>query len=122
MNGNPHIGESFDRFLHEQGIHGEVTAITIKRAIVLQIAQEMAAQDISKPEMARRMKVSPARLARLLDADNGRRATRHAGQSRLCGGEEFGRAPGLNWLPQFCSAACQALRDRNHGAPRRSPN
>lgn len=72
MNGNPHIGESFESFLRDEGIHRRVTAMAIKRAIVLQIEREMATQNISKSEMACRMKVSPARLARLLDPDNGR--------------------------------------------------
>ncbi|WP_428697269.1 hypothetical protein [Stappia sp.] len=56
MNDNPHIGESFESFLRDEGIHEEVTATAIKRTLVMQIEQEMAANNISKSEMARRMK------------------------------------------------------------------
>lgn len=72
MNKNPHIGESFDSFLRDEGIYDEVTATAIKRTLALQIEQAMAAQHISKSEMARRMKTSPTQLGRLLDPDNDR--------------------------------------------------
>lgn len=72
MNMNPHIGESFDNFLREDGIYDEVMATAIKRTLVLQIKGEMAAQNISKAEMARRMRTSATQLGRLLDPDNGR--------------------------------------------------
>jgi antitoxin HicB len=72
MTKNPHIGESFDNFLRDQGIYEEVTATAIKRTIALQIAHEMAVQKISKSEMARRMKTSITQLGRLLDPDNDR--------------------------------------------------
>lgn len=71
-NKNPHIGESFDSFLRDEGIYDEVTATAIKRTIALQIQHEMAAQKISKSEMARRMKTSPTQLGRLLDPENDR--------------------------------------------------
>lgn len=72
MSKNPHIAESFDSFLRDEGIYDEVTATAIKRALALQIEQAMAAQHISKSEMARRMKTSPTQLGRLLDPDNDR--------------------------------------------------
>jgi hypothetical protein len=72
MNRNPHIGESFESFLRDEGIYDEVTATAIKRTIALQIAHEMATQNISKSEMARRMKTSATQLARLLDPENDR--------------------------------------------------
>jgi antitoxin HicB len=72
MNKNPHIGESFDSFLRDEGIYDEVTATAIKRTIAFQIEHEMVAQNISKSEMARRMKTSASQLARLLDPDNDR--------------------------------------------------
>jgi hypothetical protein len=34
---NPHIGESFDSFLHDEGIYDEVKATAIRRTIALQI-------------------------------------------------------------------------------------
>ncbi|MCJ9668969.1 helix-turn-helix domain-containing protein [Neorhizobium sp. SHOUNA12A] len=72
MNRNPHIGESFDSFLRDEGIFDEVTATAIKRTLALQIEHEMAAQNISKSEMARRMKTSATQLGRLLDPNNDR--------------------------------------------------
>lgn len=71
-NKNPHIGESFDSFLRDEGLYEDVTATAIKRTIALQIAHEMAVQKISKSEMARRMRTSITQLGRLLDPDNDR--------------------------------------------------
>jgi hypothetical protein len=59
MNDNPHIGESFESFLRDEGICEEVTAEAIKRTLVIQIEQEVVANNISKSEMARRMKSNP---------------------------------------------------------------
>ncbi len=67
---NKHIGSSFESFLKEDGIYEEVTAAAIKRTLALQIEQEMAAQNISKAEMSRRMRTSASQLGRLLDPDN----------------------------------------------------
>lgn len=69
---NPQIGESFESFLRDEGIYEDVTATAIKRTLALQIEQEMAAQNISKSEMARRMKTSATQLGRLLDPNNDR--------------------------------------------------
>ena len=69
---NPHIGESFDSFLRDEGLYDVVTATAIKRALVISIEQEMKAQKISKSEMARRMKTSATQLGRLLDPVNDR--------------------------------------------------
>lgn len=72
MNKNPHIGESFESFLRDEGIHDEVVATAIKRTLALQIEHEMAAQNITKSELARRMKTSATQLGRLFDPDNDR--------------------------------------------------
>ena len=69
---NPHIGESFESFLRDEGLYDAVTATAIKRTLALQIEHEMAAQNISKSEMARRMKTSATQLGRLLDPENDR--------------------------------------------------
>lgn len=69
---NPHTGESFESFLREEGLYDGVTATALKRALALQIEHEMAAQNISKSEMARRMKTSATQLGRLLDPENDR--------------------------------------------------
>ena len=39
MINNPHIGESFESFLRDEGIHDEVVATAIGRALALQAAQ-----------------------------------------------------------------------------------
>ncbi|PYB77055.1 XRE family transcriptional regulator [Rhizobium wuzhouense] len=67
---NPHIGESFDSFLRDEGLYDVVTATAIKRALVIAIEHEMKTQQISKSEMARRMKTSGTQLGRLLDPAN----------------------------------------------------
>lgn len=64
MNKNPHIGESFESFLRDEGIYDAVTATAIKRTLALQIEHEMVAQNISKSEMARRMKTSATHRCR----------------------------------------------------------
>lgn len=69
---NPHIGGSMEDFLIEEGLADEVKAVAIKRTLTLQIEQEMAAQSISKSEMARRMRTSASQLSRLLDPENNR--------------------------------------------------
>lgn len=69
---NPHIGESFESFLREEVLYEAVTATALKRTLALQIEHEMAAQNISKSEMARRMKTSATQLGRLLDPENAR--------------------------------------------------
>ena len=72
MSKNPHIGESFESFLRDEGLYDAVTATAIKRTLAMQIEHEMTAQNISKSEMARRMKTSATQLGRLLDPENDR--------------------------------------------------
>ena len=64
------IGSSFDNFLKQEGLYEEVTAGATKRRLVDQITEDMTAQNISKSEMARRMKTSRSQLDRLLDPEN----------------------------------------------------
>ena len=64
------VGTNSDDFLAEQGLLEEVEAIAVKRILAFQINEYMAAQNISKSEMARRMKTSRAALDHLLDPDN----------------------------------------------------
>jgi antitoxin HicB len=65
-----HIGSSFDDFLREDGIYEEVTAIAIKRVLARQIHREMEEQQMTKADMAKRMRTSRAALDRLLDPEN----------------------------------------------------
>ena len=64
---NMNLGQNFDDFLKEQGDLEEVTADALKRAISLQLAQQMRVSKLTKTELARRMKTSRAALNRLLD-------------------------------------------------------
>jgi antitoxin HicB len=64
------IGSSFDDWLREEGIYEVVTAAAIKRVLARQISQEMADQNLSKSDMAKRMQTSRAALDRLLDPEN----------------------------------------------------
>ncbi len=66
------IGSSFDSFLQEEGLYEDVTASAIKRVLTRQITDAMKAGDITKSEMARRMRTSRSQLDRLLDPDNTR--------------------------------------------------
>jgi antitoxin HicB len=65
-----HIGSKFDDFLKEENLFEKVQATAIKRVIAYQIAEEMKRNEITKSEMASRMKTSRAALERLLDPDN----------------------------------------------------
>jgi antitoxin HicB len=63
---NRHIGSSLDDFLREEGVLEESRAIAIKETVAFQIQQAMKTENISKIEMARRMKTSRAALDRFL--------------------------------------------------------
>ena len=67
---NPAIGLSLEDFLKEEGIYEGVTARAIKRVLVRQLDELMRREDISKTELATRMKTSRAQLDRLLDPEN----------------------------------------------------
>ena len=64
------IGSDFDDFLKEEGLYEEVTAGAVKHVLTQQITEAMKAGDISKSEMARRMRTSRSQLDRLLDPAN----------------------------------------------------
>jgi antitoxin HicB len=65
-----HVGGSFDDFLDEEGLLDEVEAVAAKRVIAFQIAQEMQRTNLTKSELARRMKTSRPAVERLLDPTN----------------------------------------------------
>jgi antitoxin HicB len=64
------IGSNFDDFLTEEGLLEEAEAVAVKRVLAFQIKELMESQNLSKAEMARRMKTSRAALERLLDPEN----------------------------------------------------
>lgn len=65
-----HIGASLDDFLAEEDLLEDATVITVKRTIVWQIKKEMGLQNITKTNLAKRMKVSRNAVNRLLDDSN----------------------------------------------------
>ncbi len=65
-----HLGSNFDDFLAEEGLLEEAEAIAVKRVLAFQIMELMKSQNLSKAEIARRMKTSRAALDRLLDPEN----------------------------------------------------
>jgi len=67
---NPYLGESFDSFLKEEGIYERVQTTAIKRVLAMQLEEAMKEQNLTKVEMARRMKTSRVQLDRLLDPEN----------------------------------------------------
>ncbi|MDR3754075.1 MAG: helix-turn-helix domain-containing protein [Terracidiphilus sp.] len=64
------IGSSFDSWLREEGIYEEVAATALKRVLARQLAVAMKEKQLSKAEMARRMRTSRAALDRLLDPEH----------------------------------------------------
>ena len=70
MPNTKHIGSSLEDFLVEQGMEAEATACAIKRVLAWQMAQTMEKENITRTELAARMKTSRAALNRLLDPDN----------------------------------------------------
>jgi DNA-binding Xre family transcriptional regulator len=64
---NKHRGSNFEDFLAEEGILDEVKTTALKRSIALQLQGILADQNVSKTELAARMRTSRAALDRLLD-------------------------------------------------------
>jgi predicted XRE-type DNA-binding protein len=62
-------GSSFDSWLREEGIYEEVTGSALKRVLARQVEAAMKEKQLSKAEMARRMRTSRAALDRLLDPE-----------------------------------------------------
>lgn len=65
-----HVGGDFDDFLREQDLYDDAEAVAAKRVIAYQIAQEMERANISRAELARRMRTSRSSVERLLDPEN----------------------------------------------------
>jgi phage-related protein len=70
MSKKNHRGSDFRGFLNEQGILGEVEARALKQAFSLQLDYLLKKQELTKTQMATRMKTSRAAVDRLLDASN----------------------------------------------------
>lgn len=64
---NKHRGASFDDFLRREGLFDDVQAVALKRAISEAVEEGMLQANLSKVEMARRMRTSRSQLDRVLD-------------------------------------------------------
>jgi len=67
---NKNIGSNFDSFLKEEHIFDEAEAVAIKRVLAYQLQKELQKRNISKMELAKKMKTSRSALDRLLDPTN----------------------------------------------------
>ena len=67
---NPHLGSDFRDFLKEEGLLPEVEILALKRVVALQLQQILDQEQVTKTELASRMKASRASLDRLLDPEN----------------------------------------------------
>jgi antitoxin HicB len=67
---NKALGSSFDDFLAEEGIAEDVENGAVKKLISYQLQEALAAEHMSKTELALRLHTSRAALDRLLDPDN----------------------------------------------------
>jgi DNA-binding Xre family transcriptional regulator len=65
-----HRGTDFRDFLKDEGILEEVEERAMKLALAVQLTELLAKSELTKTEMAARMKTSRAALDRLLDASN----------------------------------------------------
>jgi len=70
MKKNIHRGSNFRDFLKEEGMLEEVEERAMKKTVALQLGRLIAKNEITKTEMAARMKTSRAAVDRLLDASN----------------------------------------------------
>jgi predicted XRE-type DNA-binding protein len=66
MNG---LGQNFDDFMVEQGLYDEAKEISAKKLIILELKQEMAAQNLSKSKVAEKMHTSSAAVDNILNPD-----------------------------------------------------
>jgi len=56
MTGSKHIGQSFEQFLHEDGIYEDVQLMALKKTISHQIKTLMHKENINKTDLARKMR------------------------------------------------------------------
>ncbi|MBI3191293.1 MAG: XRE family transcriptional regulator [Pedosphaera parvula] len=70
MNKNPHRGRDLRDLLNEDGVLEEVEVRAWKRALALQLRRLLDQRELTKSEMAARMKTSRAAVDRLFDGSN----------------------------------------------------
>jgi len=67
---NPRAGSGFDDFLKADGIYEDVQNAAIKKVLSAKLEAAMLDQNVSKTDMAKRLKTSRSQLDRLLDPNN----------------------------------------------------
>ena len=67
---NPNRGSTFADYLKDEATHAETTSAAVKRVLAWQLEQAMEKEQLSKNQMAKRMKTSRSQLDRILDPDN----------------------------------------------------
>ena len=67
---NIHSGSNFTDFLTKEGIRPEVEALALKRVVALELQQILEQEQVTKTQLAARMKTSRASLDRILDPTN----------------------------------------------------
>jgi hypothetical protein len=65
-----HVGSDFEEFLRSEGRFDEATAIAVKRVLAWQLEREIKRGNVTRSELARRIKTSRAFVHRLLDRDD----------------------------------------------------
>src|SRR4030095_8679648 len=63
----PRVGRSFEDYLDEEGDLQEATALAVKRVLAWELSLAMKKANMSRAELARRMRTSRAVVQRLLD-------------------------------------------------------
>ena len=69
-NKNKHRGTSFESFLKKEGLHEQVHAAALKRAIAMKLDDLMKQKRMYKSAMTAQMRTSRAAIHRLLDPEN----------------------------------------------------
>jgi DNA-binding Xre family transcriptional regulator len=67
---NIHRGSSFEDFLIEAGILEEVNELAARQIIAWRLKDQMETNNISKSELARRMKTSRSQVDRILEGED----------------------------------------------------
>lgn len=62
---------TLDEFLDEEGINAETTLRAVKRVIAMQLDREMRRKNMTKAQLAQRMRTSRAQIDRVLDPKQG---------------------------------------------------
>jgi antitoxin HicB len=67
---NKHRGSTFDSFLKEEEMLGNIEALAIKRVIAYELAKKIKKTHLSKLKVAKKIGTSRSALDRLLDPNN----------------------------------------------------